>query len=215
MGGGTANDLNDKASVSTSSPDLIFTDFGAPPPPMEMSLVPPPHVRQNDPRIGLFELRTRLDRRPGSSPLASVVSASSASSSSSTPWLTSLAVITVSSVCYDSIIRLVTSSILGLGSLLHLLVLSAAALSLFGTIGIASSSRIGSLFYDAISLHDEDAHEEVPLPSADRRRRYDFMDRLHECLRGPKPTLLGLAVDVRSPTDAGGAPIDVDAWGDF
>jgi len=198
--------MKSPAASSSDSPDLIFTANFVPPP---IDMLPPrehrsnqPREHANQPRIGLFELRRQLDRRP-------------ARSSSSYSWLTPVAVLLLLFMSYESILSILSFSVWCLGSLLNFLTLAFVALSMIGTLGVVCSSRVGSLVHDAISPPNDDEHEEVPLPSEDRRRRYEYMANLHEWLKIPTPSLLGLAVNIRSPTDAAGAPIDADAWGDF
>lgn len=104
---------------------------------------------------------------------------------------------------------------------LHSFMYVVSTMSAIGACAVVLSPSFASSVYDAISPPVDD--EDYPLPPEEQQRKYAFMMEHHEAVAGTgkrrplhsPPTLLGLAINIQGPTDAGGAPIDVDAWGDF
>ena len=193
--------VTDKTSTdtfATGSPVIISATFEAPPPieGLPCGVPAPPQGKA----IGLFELRERLSPgRPRTSPAGN-------------EWL----------------------RVPACGSVFLLLLvytLTQAAIALCDALPPGPGAGIlltllACLIHGA--LHHREEEPDAPLPSQEQRRRFDHMMEVREGAwmkarglgrrqlgPGTRERLLGLAVDVPWLTDAGGAPIDVDCWGDF
>ena len=208
---------------SAASPNLVFAaSFGTLPPlqadlpPAELAAAANSSNGGTAARIGLFELRHRLDQRHARP-----------KRSSTRPWLSLMVVALVFMSSGGVIIRALSSilhSVAAFGSgyagVLSSVVQVVSIVSTAGVYAVCLSPSFASFVHDAITPPED---EDYPLPSREQQRKYAYMQEHHECVAGTakrcllpvSSALLSLAVSVNGPTDAGGAPIDVDAWGDF
>lgn len=206
--------------ASNESPNLISAVFTLPPPPI--SDLPRPSLNDStstphkearaDKRIGLFELRRRLGAQH------TAPSTHELTVDDLVGWTALLCLCAAAYIahCEHGISHIIAS----LGEVLVALMHICAALSLFGVAAGVCSSSFASYIHDALSPPYDDQEDEVPLPPPTQRAKYLHMieeretHREHYKSRRGRGRLLGLSIDEAWPTDAGGAPIDVDGWGD-
>lgn len=194
-------------ATSNTSPNLISAIF-MPPPPIDNlpPAEPVPQTSKTTERIGLFELRRRLDH-----PHASPTRSASLGPINLLTIATTIYYVHTRNVIDD--VEAIVSFVLSLGSVFYLLMHVTAVLSMIGTVGLFVSPSLASLVHDILSPSDED---DAPMPTKEQRRRYHHMIEEREARKARKHVgLLSLAINLQWPTDAGGAPIDVDSWGDF